>query len=86
MTETRGYSIGWLAYSAMHINEIILGSLCIICAGLWMSSAQLLVSSSWREQGQVLSCIYFNGHQVKEHQYGNRPVQGDLACPMVRLG
>lgn len=86
MTEARGYKAGWFMYSAMHINEILLVSLCVVCAGLWMSSANILVSSSWREQGQVLSCVYFNGFQAKEHQYGNTPKQNDLACPMLKLG
>lgn len=86
MTETRRYRAGWFVYSAMNINEIALASLCIVCLGLWLGSAHLLVSSSWREQGRVLSCIYFNGVQMKEHQYGNMPRQGDLACPMLKLG
>lgn len=86
MTEARGYRAGWLVYSVMHIHAIVLASLCIVCTGLWMSSANLLVSSSWLEQDRVLSCVYFNGLQAKEHQYDNTPRRSDLACPMLKLG
>lgn len=86
MTERRGHGGGWLAYSAMHFNRIVLGSFCIVSLGLWMSSAKLLMSSSLREQGRVISCVYFNGFRLREHQYGTLPGGAELACPVVKLG
>ncbi|MBD0271447.1 MAG: hypothetical protein ICV73_05910 [Acetobacteraceae bacterium] len=86
MTEARGHRAGWFVYLALHINEILLASLCVVCSGLWMSSANILVPSSWREQGRVLSCVYFNGFQAREHRYGYTPRRRHLACPMPKLG
>lgn len=86
MAQARVRGTGWFVYAAMHINEIVLASVCVVCMGLWLGSANLLVSSSWREQGRVLSCLYFNGLQTTEHQYGNTPKQDGLACPMLKPG
>ncbi len=86
MTRTGEHDAGWVVHLSMGFHRIVLASLCVVCAGLWMSSVKLLMASSWREQGRVLSCIYFDGYRMKEHQYEKASASSDVACPVIRLG
>ena len=87
MARTRAHVARWPTFSLARIDVVLLGFVLLVCAGLWMSSAKLLVSSGWRDNGRVLSCTYFTGTRVVERQYfGATPGTGQLACPIVQLG
>lgn len=86
MTLPRDHKSGWLMFVATPCDWIVLGFVAAVCAGIWMSSAKLLVTSGWRDDGRVLSCIYFTGTDVIEWQFLNTPGGGEIACPLVKLG
>ncbi len=75
-----------LVFSARTFDQALLAVTFMVCTVLWISSTKVLVSSGWRENGQVLVCTYFTGFQVQERQYAKAPGDGDPACPMLRLG
>lgn len=86
MTRAGADRAGWFVHPAVDVERIVVWSMCVFCAGLWLGSVNLLVSSSWRDGGRVLSCVHFDGVRLKEHQYGNTPNSPALACPMFKPG
>ena len=86
MTEARARRSGWLMFTVTPYDWLLLAFMVLSGGGIWLSSAKLLVTSGWRENGRVLSCIYFTGTDVIEWQYMNKPGGGELACPIIKLG
>ncbi len=87
MTRARAYAPTWQAFSTRPINWAITGFVLLAFVGLWTSSAKLLVSSGWRGDGRVLSCVYFTGSRVVEWQYLDTvPDIERFTCPAVKFG
>ena len=86
MTRTGAYSPTWSAFAPARIDCVLLGSMLLVCVGLLATSTKILLTSGWRDQGRVLSCVYFTGARTVEHQYLRAAGEGDFACPAVKVG
>ncbi|CAA9237471.1 MAG: hypothetical protein AVDCRST_MAG04-1444 [uncultured Acetobacteraceae bacterium] len=86
MTAMRGRKSGWLMLSVKPTDWVLLGFMVLAVGGLWTTSAKLLVTSGWRDNGRVLGCIYFTGTGVIERQYPKTLETDQPACPVIELG
>jgi hypothetical protein len=71
---------------AWSVVDLAVGFLAVVVLTWWMSSAQVLVASAWREGGTVLACQYVVGTRLVERQTLaglHEPRRG--ACPLVRF-
>ena len=86
MTRLRDYNPLHFVPPIKAVDRMFLAFVGMVFAILWINSAKLLVASRWREDGRVLACVYFTGFNVQEHQLDSTPANGDLACPVFKLG
>lgn len=87
MAHTTASSLAWRRGSLKPVDWVLLGFMFLFGLAWWMSSAQILVASGWRDNGRVLSCVYFTGLRVSEWQYLNTvPGIEKFSCPLLKLG
>lgn len=87
MAHARAIRSAWSRFTMTPVDWALLGFMFFVGLVWWMSSAQLLVASGWRDNGRVLSCVYFTGVRVTEWQYLNTvPGIEKFTCPLLKLG
>jgi hypothetical protein len=67
--------------------DLTVGFMAALALAWWMSSAQVLVASTWRAGGTVLACHYVAATRVVELQILrglHEPRRS--ACPLIRFG